>query len=69
MVTDSKVQKIFVAFYQLRAERTMKNLNLTKVVSSLTGVVEAAGISMERERGDQHYLSHDEITSQLTGLY
>ena len=61
MVTDSKVQKISVAFYQLRAVRTMKNLNLTKVVSSLTGVVEAAGIRMERERGDQHYLSHDEI--------
>ena len=29
----------------------MKKLNLTKVVSSLTGVVEAAGMTMERERG------------------
>lgn len=29
----------------------MKKLNLTKVVNSLTGVVEAAGITMERERG------------------
>ena len=34
----------------------MKKLNLTKVVNSLTGVVEAAGITMERERGQVTFI-------------
>ena len=49
VVTVSKVQKNICGF--LSAVRTMKKLNLNRVVSSLTGVVEAAGLSMERERG------------------